>query len=93
MYPHAPAIDLASPYNFQSVLIKTTRLTLASTCSVIMIRLPTVNLTTGSHTQETLKKSLFPVQRMAEIVASRAAAKKNCFSGFFLLRKLFCLQK
>ena len=30
-----------------------------------------------------LKKSLFPVQRVAEIMASRAAAKSFFFLGFF----------
>ena len=34
-----------------------------------------------------LKKGLFPVQRGAEIVASRAAAKSLFFSLFFLVRK------
>ena len=35
--------------------------------------------------QATLKKSLFPVQRVAEIMASRAAAKSFFFLLFFLL--------
>ena len=93
MYPHAPAIDLASPYNIQSLLIKTTRLTLASTCSVIMIRLPTVNLTTGSHTQATLKKKVcFLSSGWPKLWPVGRPQKKNVFL-FFFVKKMILLSK
>ena len=41
----------------------------------------------------TLKKSLFPVQRVAEIVASRASAKKKKIRFFFFGKKMMKLTK
>ena len=46
-------------------------------CYVVHVYKPT------SFVRPPLKKSLFPVYRVAEIVASRAAAKSSFFSFFF----------
>ena len=39
----------------------------------------------GIHSKATLKKKWFPVQRVAEIMASRAAANSFFFPFFFVL--------
>ena len=41
-------------------------------------------LSRPNHVRPPLKKTLFPVQRVAEIVASRAVAKSSFFPPFFL---------
>ena len=59
---------------------------LTQSCPVVVVHLAHLVF---SSSEATLKKSLFPVQRVAEIVASRAAANLFFPPLFFLVRKFF----